>query len=397
MPLKEKQQTTAPQDRKLLIGIAALLLLITGIVFVTAATDPGYGASPSSYGTGSSGAKAAFMLLQDTGYNPRRWTQSPDALKQFPPGTTLILAEPLASEQRDIEAVKQFILRGGRVLGTGIGIASFLPATYTAARPPHFAWKTYYPALPAQATRGVHEIAMAPKFYFHDSDPAKSDSVSDSEELFRNGVEVPVIRVPYGKGEVIWWSASDPLTNAGIREKDDAQLLLNFIGAPGSAPVLWDEYFHQGGKTVLDSIWQSPLKWGILQLLLLGMAVCCTWSRRFGPVRPAASPSRLAPMEFVETLASLYQRAQAANVALEIVYQRFRTALHSRFSIRKDVPPSGVRQLLSGRVTAVEADEIEDAIADAEEAIASIRTSPARACVLVRRLQTAAQQLGLKT
>jgi hypothetical protein len=38
-------------------------------------------------------------------------------------------------------------------------------------------------------------------------------------------------------------------------------------------------------------------------------------------------------MEFVETLAALYQKTGAAHIAVEIVYERFRAALQRRFSL----------------------------------------------------------------
>ena len=144
---------------------------------------------------------------------------------------------------------------------------------------------------------------------------------------FLDGDESPVTRFSYGAGEVIWWSTADPMSNSGIREKDNAQLLLNSVGDAGRGPVLWDEYFHQGGKTVVDSVLASPLRWALLQAALIGALVCLTYSRRFGPARQSVAASRLAPMEFVETLAALYQKSGAAHIAVEIVYEQFRGAL----------------------------------------------------------------------
>jgi hypothetical protein len=167
---------------------------------------------------------------------------------------------------------------------------------------------------------------MAPLFYCDDS---------IAETPFGDGDERPIGRFAYGEGEVIWWSTPDPLTNSGIRQKDNAQLLLNSIGAPGT-PVYWDEYFHQNGKTVVDSILESPLKWGLWQMGLLGLVMIFTFSRRFGPQRERLAVSRAAPMEYVETLAALYHRAKAAHIPVEVVYERFRARLQKQLSIRAD-------------------------------------------------------------
>ena len=56
---------------------------------------------------------------------------------------------------------------------------------------------------------------------------------------------------------------------------------------------------------------------------LLAIAALLTFSRRSGPLRPVPPPSRLAPLEFVETLGGLYQQAHAASVAVDVYYQRF--------------------------------------------------------------------------
>ena len=56
--------------------------------------------------------------------------------------------------------------------------------------------------------------------------------------------------------------------------------------------------------------------------------------------------SRAAPMEYVETLASLYERAGATRIPVEVVYERFRAHLQRRFSIRHDVSLEQVAQTI---------------------------------------------------
>ena len=320
MPLK-----IAPEDRGLAIGFVLLLALAFALSIFVAATDRGSGALSSSYSAGNDGAKAAFLLLQQMGYSPKRWTENPRKFAGLPPNATLILADPMPGDESDIEAVRRFLSTGGRVVATGGSFAQFVPNHPVHAGRPHFQWKTYRPHEPSDLTRGISEIALAPKFYF--------DS-ANTEAPFLDGDENPVTRFSYGAGQVIWWSSTDPMSNSGIQEKDNAQLLLNSVGNAGRGPVLWDEYFHQGGRTVVDSVLASPLRWALLQAALIGALVCLTYSRRFGPARHSVAASRLAPMEFVETLAALYQQAGAAHIAVEIVYEQFRGALQRRFPLR---------------------------------------------------------------
>jgi hypothetical protein len=281
MPLR-----IAPEDRKLAVGFAAVLAFALLLAAFVVQADRGSGGLPSSYSAGNDGTKAAFLLLGQMGYSPSRWTENPRKLADVTANATLILAEPAPAEERDIAAVREFLRRGGRVVATGMSFARFVPEQRIRPGMPHFQWKAYRPQEPSDLTRGIDAIKLAPKFYF---------DWQKAEAPFREGEESPVTRFPYGAGEVIWWSTSEPMSNLGIREKDNAQLLLNSVGDAGRGPVLWDEYFHQGGRTVVGAVMAGPLRWGILQAALIGAIVCLTYSRRFGPVRASVAGPRLAP------------------------------------------------------------------------------------------------------
>ena len=372
MPLK-----IAPEDRKLAVifGIVRALALLLSVY--TIQTDRGAGGVPSSYSSGDSGAKAAFLLLQNTGYSPRRWSDDPRKLASLPPGATLILADPFPADEPDLQAVREFVSKGGRVVATGVGAAFFFPQKRFSPGMPHFQWKSYKPQEPSDLTRGIDEIKLAPQYYF---DSAKG------EIPFADGDERPVTRFSYGAGEVIWWSTSDPLTNAGIRESDNAQLLLNSVGDPGRGPVLWDEYFHQGSKTVLDSVIDSPIRWALVQAALIGVIVCFTFSRRFGPVRQSVAASRLAPMEYVETLAALYSRTGAAHVTVEIVYERFRAALQRRYSVRTDAPVSQVAATIVNHLGGADFAAVTDTIQQIEDSVSDPSFPAVRATELIRQM-----------
>jgi hypothetical protein len=77
-------------DRKLLLSAAAASLLL---ICLSVALTPGGNTaeSPTTYSTGSGGAKAAYLLLQAARYPVTRWEQS---LRDLPDdgNATLILA-----------------------------------------------------------------------------------------------------------------------------------------------------------------------------------------------------------------------------------------------------------------------------------------------------------------
>src|SRR5258708_30919782 len=95
-------------DRKLLlIGGAILLVLTAGLALVGInPAEQGMGI-PSSYSAGSSGARAAYLLLQDLHYKVSRWERSPTELPDKPDVVVLILASPLETTGHETREDRQ--------------------------------------------------------------------------------------------------------------------------------------------------------------------------------------------------------------------------------------------------------------------------------------------------
>jgi hypothetical protein len=145
----------------------------------------------------------------------------------------------------------------------------------------------------------------------------------------------------------VWWASAWPLENAGIREKNNLELLLN--STAGYKRVLWDE-FYQGTQQQKAS--HKPVRaysWALAQFAMIALAVVLTYSRRSGPLVPLAQPSRGSPMEFVETLASVFRRARSTHVAVEIAFQRFRQVAARRIGIRGTSSASEIVDAMSHR------------------------------------------------
>ncbi len=103
-----------PGDRKLLlIGGAILLVLTAGLAFVGTEPQEEGSSIPSTYSSGSGGARAAYLLLQELHYNVSRWERSPTELPSDPEDVVLILADPLETPTREErEALQQFVDEG---------------------------------------------------------------------------------------------------------------------------------------------------------------------------------------------------------------------------------------------------------------------------------------------
>ena len=323
MPLKLDSR-----DRKLFIaaGVVFVLLIVVAVIF---GGDAGQDVEiPSTYSTASTGAKAAYLLLLQGGYNQLRWEKS---LSQLPRGAgkTLILASPFEAPTREErERLRTFIEEGGHVIATGMAAGTFLPESSSVPDPlSGMLQKTMRAEAPSEITKAAPEIVMAPQAHWLSG---------TAYRLYSDGEQAVVVKYLYGRGQVLWWAAATPLTNAGLTDTGNLEFFLACLGGTKNQ-ILWDEYIHGYRETLASSIAHSPVKWLVLQLSLLALAVLATFSRRSGPVFKPAAEMRLSPLEFVNTLGGLYERGGTAAVAVDICYQRFRYWLARRLGVANNV------------------------------------------------------------
>lgn len=334
-----------PKDRKLLMGAGFVFVLLVVVALLFGSGGQGQPEYPSSYSSASGGAKAAYLLLSETGYKVQRWERP---LSDLPPpqAKILILAEPdEAPTREERERLRAFISEGGRVIATGMFAGTFLPENESVPDVlPGMTWKKALSLSPSPITRAAPQITLAPRAYW--------PSFSAAYPLYGDGDHTLVVKYPFGRGEVLWWASATPLTNAGLKEPGNLEFFLACLGDQERVQkdeILFDEYIHGYRQTLAASIAHSPVKWLFLQLILLAGAVIATFSRRSGPTCVPATEVRLSPMEFVQTLGALYQRVGTASVVVDICYRRFRYWVTRRLGIAGDSPPEEIASAIRHR------------------------------------------------
>ena len=124
----------------------------------------------------------------------------------------------------------------------------------------------------------------------------------------------------------------------------------------------------------------------MLQIGLLMLALMFTFSRRSGPIVQPAAISRLSPLEFVETMGGLYQRAGAAPIAVAAAYRLLRLELIRRLGS----PVSATDRDLSraaGQRLGLPGDELAGTLESAARAAGSAKFPARRALDLVQQLE----------
>jgi len=374
-------------DRKILLiaGGVFLLLVAGGILF--AAPEGNQSQVPTTYSASSLGAKAAYLLLQESGYRVERWEKSPTELAAGK-NRTLILAGPTQfPNEQERTALYSFIRGGGRLVATGPLAGLILPESAAAFDPLQgMGWEKFEALVPSAIARAAPEITLEPQ--------ARWRPGSSALALYGNEDRTVVVRYPYGSGVILWWASATPLTNAGLKKTGNLEFFLACVGNKENTRVLWDEYFHGYGSSG-GAGKGSPLVNGLLaQLAVLGAAILLTFSRRSGPVRPAAPEVRLSPLEFVETLGGLYEHAHASAVAVDVYYRRFQYWLTRRLGLGSDASVEELERAVRERWKFSDAE-----FAATLRACASARyhpeLPPKEALVLVQTLHSYAEKLKL--
>jgi Domain of unknown function (DUF4350) len=374
-------------DRKLLLGAGVVFILLVAGAVLFSSGQGSKAEIPTTYSTASGGARAAYLLLRESGYTVAHWEKPLSELPQ-PSGQVLVIADPeRAPTVKDRQQLAKFISDGGHVIATGLLAAYFLPkASSDIDFINGMAWKKSSAVAPSAITRAAPEIVLAPEAYWQ--------STRNATGLYEQDKHLRVVKYSYGKGEVIWWASATPLTNAGLREPGNLDFFLACLG-DGHPPVWWDEYAHGYRETTNGPVVHSPALWIFLQVGLVSLAALATFSRRNGPIFPLVVENRLSPLEFVYTLGGLYKHAKASSVAVDISYQRFRYWLTRRLGMANNASLADLRTGLSDRWRFTDGEGLISTLAECESARYNPSLPSAEALRLVQALDDYAAQLKL--
>jgi hypothetical protein len=371
-----------PKDRRMLLlilGLVAALMILLAVL--SPSQDESRNTTPASYLSGRHGAKAAFTLLGQRGYQIDRWEEPLGILaERANTSTVLILAEPYSFEEEDRNAVREILQKGGRVLATGLQGGVLLPGNaITRASDLSFADCEAQP-------QGLSPIAADGTIWIAARAGWKSAGPQYRTDYDCAGSPV-VVEYAYAKGHIVWWAGSTPLENASITRSHNLDLLLNSIGPPAGHHIYWDESLHGQVYTPWDFTSgpvASLLLYGSLGIALLTIL---SFSRRSGPIRPLPVLARTTPIEFIDALGGLYRSAGAAPTAVQIAWERFRVAA-TRLSGQRNHKidarelAAALERRFGSAATGMEADLIA-----AEDACTDDTLKPRKALAIVRSLR----------
>jgi hypothetical protein len=163
-------------------------------------------------------------------------------------------------------------------------------------------------------------------------------------EVAGSPVGTQLARIDYGRGRVFVIPGPLLFTNYGLNNPDNAVLATNLIRlhAPAGSAVYFDEREH-GELTssnddfkpgLLYYLWQPPLRWALLQLLLAGLLLWGFYGRRLGsPVPlPEAEPVTRAS-QFAIAMGGLFHKVGRPRAAGAVLGEEFRREVTRRLGM----------------------------------------------------------------
>ena len=197
--------------------------------------------------------------------------------------------------------------------------------------------KSLLPILePVQSPKGIYgmgaqNVSISPNTFLINS---KHEALIGAKKQLR------LAAMDYGKGRIIISADALIFTNYGLAQGDNAVLISNLIrkDVPRGAGIYFDQRVAvvipgqiELPHTLLYYLWQVPLRWVWIQLLLAGLLLWAFYGRRLGkpmPI-PVQQPVTRAS-QFAVAMASLYQKARRPNVAADVLGKEFRRTIVRR-------------------------------------------------------------------
>lgn len=325
--------------RKDLLIIAGLFLAL--ILFV--ALGPGRRqqssapATPTTHSSAPEGALALYNWSRAMAYDGRRLEYRPFALDEQ--DAALVILDPSEPIDRgEARRTLRWVEGGGTLI-----LADDSPIVFGA---PNALFDELKVGLGVYSTTTTIERA-APAQPALDQPPTGQALVRTGRQLLPRRDDyvkllgpadaVVVAGIKHGRGYVYLSASAYPFTNEGLRDGENAALVLNMLRrVPPGGRIQFDEYHHgfftppSTGSVILS----SPLGWAAAYAVAAIALYLIVSGRRFGrPIPLKEEVARRSSAEYVESMADLFQRSGKRGYILRHYHAAFKRRLARPYGI----------------------------------------------------------------
>ena len=320
---------------------------------------------PSSFNPVGAGNMALFQTLEELKWPVERWREPLSRLSNYGTGNVLIitrskLGSSVNFSEQEIELLDDWVRKGNTLLLFGAlddwdDTRTFLrqigfSATDKADSVSDF-FQTFArdsdQTIELQPTVGADRTGtmVLPR-----STPLPIEFPANAKVLWQDRGEPFLIDVPRGAGHIFCGASDRLLSNSFLLKGDNLAIVLQLL-APGGQPPrhLFFEESHHGFSAIyaMVRLLDDPgVRFAGMLALLGALAFLGTSLVRFGPVIPLHRERGRSTLEFVDSIADLYLRADLRNDTIKYLF----VETHQRVLHRLNLPPTASHELIASRL-----------------------------------------------
>ena len=320
---------------------------------------------PSSFNPVGAGNMAFFETLQELNWPAERWREPLSRLSNFGTGNTLIITRsregaPVSFSAQEIDLLDNWVQQGNTLVlfgalgdwedtralmaqfGFGVSektnsVTSFLQpfegnhSQGVEVEPPTNSKQTGMLVLPA-------------------SNPLPISLPPETRVLWQSHDEPYIVDTKVGHGHVIFGASDRLLSNSFLADSLNLNAILHILAPDGQTPHhLFFEESHHGFSAfyaMARLLGHPGLRFAGMLALLGALAYLSASLIRFGPIIPLQSETGRSTLEFVDSIADLYLRADLRDDTIKYLF----IDTHQRVLHRLNLPPSAPHELIASRL-----------------------------------------------
>ena len=320
---------------------------------------------PSSFNPVGAGHMALFQTLQEMNWPVERWREPLSRLSDYGAGNVLVIARSrvgarVSFSEQEIDLLDEWVKKGNTLLLLGAltdwdDTRMFLQQIgFTLLDKPDSMSDFFQPFEPGAAQMMEIQPAAASgqtgTMILPHTTPLPLTFPQGARVLWQDHGRPFVIDVPRGAGHIVCGASADLLSNACLGKGDDLAIVLQLLAPSGQAPHhLFFEESHHGFSAVyaLARLLDHPgLRFAGMLALLGALAFLGSSLVRFGPVIPLYRETGRSTLEFIDSIADLYLRADLRNDTIKYLF----IETHQRVLHRLNLPATASHELIASRL-----------------------------------------------
>ncbi|HEX4139773.1 MAG TPA: DUF4350 domain-containing protein, partial [Candidatus Methylacidiphilales bacterium] len=321
---------------------------------------------PSSYNPVGAGSMAFFETLRDLHWPVERWRDPLSRLDQFGTGNVLVItrsktgAPPVTFSDQENDLLLDWTKHGNTLVllgamadwddtrdllrAIGFGVPEKSPSV-----------DELWQVLRVQSDQAIEVppvsgMSISGTLVLPRTEPLPSTPPANTRTLFELAGEAYLVSVPYGNGRVLCCTSDRLLSNAWLEKGDNLAIVLSLLAPQGRPPHhLFFEESHHGFSAVYAMVRlldQPGVRFAGMLALLGALAFFASSLVRFGPVIPLQPPQGRSTLEFVDSIADLYLRADLRNDTMHYLFAE----THQQVLHRLNLPPTAPHELIASRL-----------------------------------------------